>query len=168
MNSKPLQSAVRLPALLLILGGTFGIGLFLWLGYQSELSDWQFAALIALGIGIFVWSSIVGIRLWRGREGALTWARILYALQIPIFTINGAEYEYFTGFSTPLLHGPGGTNFTLSFGASMSLAFNPNANSTSYVVGGNLVAVVALFVLFLRTWPNNSLKSDAAEPRTLG
>jgi hypothetical protein len=110
----------------------------------------------------------VGVRLWRGREGALTWARVLYALQIPILTINGAEYEYFTGFSTPLLHGHGGTNFTLSFGASMSLAFNPNASSTSYVVGANLVAVVALFVLFLYTWPNNSLKSDAAKPRTLG
>jgi hypothetical protein len=50
----------------------------------------------------------------------------------------------------------------------MSLAFNPNASSTSYVVGANLVAVVALFVLFLYTWPNNSLKSDAAKPRTLG
>jgi hypothetical protein len=144
---------LRLLAPLLAVGGGIGICLFILLGRKSALQDWRILIMITIGIGAFAWSMVVGVCLWRGSAAAVTWARVLFALQIPIFTVHGLSYEYFTGIAAMLLHGPGGTNLSFRLGASLSMEFDPG--SQRFIVGANLIAAAALVLLFVWTRPNN-------------
>ena len=144
---------LRLLAPLLAVGGGVGIYLFILLAFKSVQQDWRILIIITIGIGVFAWSTVVGVRLWRGGTAAITWAKVLFALQIPIFTVRGLNYEYFTGIAAMLLHGPGGTNLSFRLGASLSMEFDPD--SQRFMVGVNLIAAAALVMLFVWARSNN-------------
>jgi hypothetical protein len=144
---------LRLLAPLLAVGGGIGICLFILLALKLAPRDWRILLMITVGIGVFAWSTFVGVRLWRGNAAAITWAKVLFALQIPLFTVHGLNYEYFTGIAAMLRHGPGGTNLSFRIGASLSMEFTPG--SQSFMVGANLIAAAALFLLFAWARPNN-------------
>jgi hypothetical protein len=147
-------NGVRVLAALLSGGGIVGACIILRLVYPFAQKHWLLAVVLLPGMALFVWSTIVGIRLWRGVPAAMMWARVLFALQIPVVTVRGFDYEYFTGLASQLLHGPGGTKLAFRVGASISTEYTPG--STRFIVGVNLVAIGAL--LFLLTRPNNRWK----------
>ena len=153
---------LRLLALLLAVGGCIGIFLFILLAFQSALQNWQILILITIGVGVFALSTIVGVRLWRGSAAAVTWAKVLFALQIPIFKVDGLNYEYFTGIAAMLLHGPGGTNLSFRLGATLSMEFVPD--SQGFIVGANLIAAAALVLLFVWARPNQRFERSRAAP----
>lgn len=142
---------VRLLAPLLVVGGGIGICTFILVALKSALQDWRILLMITIGIGVFALSTIVGVRLWRG-GGAVIWAKVLFASQIPIFTFHGLTYEHFTGIVATLLHGPGGTNFSFRLGATLTVEFDPD--SQRFIVGANLIAAAALVLLFVWARPN--------------
>jgi hypothetical protein len=156
MEQLRLFRGLRLLAPLLAVGGGIGICLFIWLTLKSALQDWRILGMIAIAIGVFVWSTIVGVRLWRGSAAAVAWAKVLFALQIPVFTVHGLNYEYFTGIAAMLLHGPGGTNLSFRLGATLSMEFHPD--SQRFIVGANLIAAAALVLLFVWARPNNGFE----------
>ena len=52
-----------------------------------------------VSIAVFAWGMLKGIDLWRGKPAGYRWARILFALQIPAFSVAGFSYEFSTGVS---------------------------------------------------------------------
>ena len=151
-----LRGGFRSLAALLISGGAFGAGLVVYTEYQLIATSSQAVLLDPGFLGLFVWSVVTGVRMWRGDSRAMTWAKILFAIQIPMFTVHGFNFEYFTGASAPLLFGPGGTNLTLSFSA--KYFFFHDSLVDRLVVGVNLVAVLALILLLAWARPNNALE----------
>jgi hypothetical protein len=135
---------VRVFASLLIVGGLIGMG-------SSAILVYRFAtlSLIAVNaaafIALFAWSSVIGLRLWRGDPRGTRWAIALYALQIPAFEIHGFKYNYFTGVAILILHNPNGSPVALDLGADMALLFD--GGSRGLVLGVNLIAITACAVI---------------------
>jgi hypothetical protein len=91
MNNKP-AGGVRFFALLLIGGGLAGVGLGLWGDVQTIQSTGFHASLSLILMGAFIllfgWSTWVGMALWRGTSQGYKWAKVLFAAQIPLFTVS--------------------------------------------------------------------------------
>ena len=141
----PAKCRVRVFASLLIIGGLIGIGSSAVLAYRVAPLHSPIAAAAAAFIAVFAWSSVVGLRLWRGDPRGTKWAIALYALQIPALEIHGFKYDYFTGAAILMLHNPGGSPVALDFGADMALMFN--ADSGGFVLGVNIIAIAACAVI---------------------
>ncbi len=144
----PANRAVRIFALLLIIGGLIGIGSSAVLAYRFAPLHLPIAG--AAFIAVFAWSSVVGLRLWRGDPRGTKWAIALYALQIPALEIHGFKYDYFTGAAILMLHNPGGSPVALDFGADMALMFN--GDSGGFVLGVNIIAIAACAVIATSGW----------------
>ncbi len=97
----------------------------------------------------FVWSTVSGVRLWRGEPRGWKWATILFAAQIPVFTVPGMTYEYYTGVASKLLGGNTDSSFTLGLGANINVYLDTRI--TDLVYGVNLFAVLVLgYLLWAR------------------
>jgi hypothetical protein len=163
-NLKSASTAVRVLAVMLIIGGLLGTGLAVWVGYLFAIKDWSIGGLDLLAFSLLPLSAVAGFWLWRDGRPARICARVLFALQIPVLEFHGLSYEYYTGIAAPLRHGPGGTNFTMSIGGSATMGFDPNP--VGYVIGANLVAVAALIILMYaprldKQTPNDGLAARA-------
>jgi hypothetical protein len=152
------RNGVRVAAALLFAGGLVGTCIFVTVEVSALRNHWPLVFVALPGIGLFVWSTIVGLRLWRGVPGSAKWAKVLFMLQIPVMSVSGSNYEFFTGLAARLLHGPGGTKIEFRIGASLSTEFA--TDSTRFVVGVNLVAICAfLYLLTRHSAPNSSSDS---------
>jgi hypothetical protein len=143
---------MRIVALLLILGGAFGVGLTIWLDANllasSQLRILSPAVAVAgVFICLFGWCVWTGIDLWRGRRQALKFAMILFALQIPMLAVPGFSYHFYTGFMLRIAILTGGeidAGFKLG-----SSGFNLYIGSDvqGLAIGVNLVALFLLIYL---------------------
>src|SRR5262245_38644726 len=124
------------------------------MAFTVSQQHWIFVLLAVLFLGVFAWSALTGFRLWRGDARGKKWAKILYAAQIPILTVPGFNYEYYTGLSLAILGGQAEKNFSFGLGASLSLYLDTRITGLYY--GVNLFAVAALVYLLyrLRTSPS--------------
>jgi len=88
------------------------------------------ASLIALPLVLlFVWSMFTGFHLWRGHNSGRKWATILFAMQIPILTVPGFSYEYYTGLSVKVIGGHVDNPVSFSLGSKWQ---SPGVRSTSH------------------------------------
>jgi hypothetical protein len=96
-----------------------------------------------------------GLRLLKKRDRAFRMARILFALQIPNFTLGGISYFFATGayflVNMGNVHG-GGIHFDI--GTRMYLVLGGDSNAVG--IGVNLLALAAFFYL-------GRLKADSEE-----
>lgn len=103
---------------------------------------------LALLLWLFVWSAIVGVRFWRAESRGWKWATILFAMQIPVLTVPGLSYTYYTGIAMHLMGGHVAKPFSLEFGSEASMWLDPRIDGLIY--GINLVALAAAVYLFMR------------------
>jgi len=150
---------VRIAALMLIVGGVIGIGIGIYMGYQFLQQHWIYLVLAAAFLVVFVWSVITGIRLWKNDDRGWKWSKILFAAQIPIVTLPGCSYEYFTGAAFKVVSGNHEENFKLSLGATITAYLDTRI--TDVVLGVNIIAVVVLFYLLWQSRSNKPLKPAA-------
>jgi hypothetical protein len=162
-NSVHQTKVAKLLAALLVVGGVTGIGLALWMGYQFIQIQIGFIVLAAAFMALFVWSGIAGIRLWRGEAKGWKWAAISFALQIPVLTVPGLRYEFYTGLSLKLVGGNVKSPFGFNLGA--GLEFYLNTEITGLVYGANLFAIAALIYL-LRRRPNKNMQPNSLHGST--
>jgi hypothetical protein len=97
---------------------------------------------------IFGLSTWTGIDLWRGKERAYKWAKILFAAQIPQVSLPGFAYHFYSALVLFLAYSRQtdsklGLNFEL--GSSIALWFSPQTEDLAF--GVNLVALTALILL---------------------
>jgi len=150
----------RFLAVLLMLGGILGIGLSVYMGMRMLRIHWVYGVLVAAFLLVFVWSGLSGLRLWRGERRGWKWATILFALQIPILTLPGLSYEYYTGIAIPVMGGHVDKWLTFSVGAEAN--FYLDTRITDWVYGVNVFALAA--TVYLLTRRRSYVAADAAQP----
>jgi hypothetical protein len=138
--------AVRGLAALLCIGGAIGIGISIYFAIRGFQSHWIYLVMFSLFTSVYVWAIITGIRLWRGDPRGMKWAKILFATQIPVFTFPGITYEWYTGLSMTLMRGH--VEHTLSFDMGSGFNFYLDTRITDVAYGVNIVALVALVILY--------------------
>jgi hypothetical protein len=126
------------------------MGIALWVGYQWLRIHWIYIVLVAGFLALFAWSTIAGVRLWRGEPKGWKWATILFVLQIPVLTVPGVSYEFYTGLALKIFGGETVHNFGFNLGASVDLNFGTDV--TGLIYGVNIVAIAAVIYL-LRNRP---------------
>ena len=146
-NSKVIKAI----ALLLMIGGLVGLVIVVFIDarylLRPDASFFSFSVAIA---GIFIllygWAIWTGIDLWRGRPQALTWALVLFAIQIPTVTVPGFTYEFHTGFIVRILFNAAG-RLGFDFNLGSSFMFYISSSIQGIVLGINLVAMLAFIYL---------------------
>jgi len=139
---------LRVLACLLMLGGVLGIGLAFLMAYQFLQVHWIYLVFVAAFLALFAWSALTGLRLWRGERRGWKWATILFAMQIPVLTVPGLAYEYYTGLAIKLIGGRADTSFSLGLGANAQLYLDTRI--TDLVYGVNLFALGAVIYLLMK------------------
>ena len=92
----------------------------------------------------FGWGAFKGIALWRGKPSGYRWARILFALQIPAFSIGRLSYEFSTGISARVLFGHSNRQFMADIGSSLNFLISPEPQG--WMLGINIsVALIRLY-----------------------
>lgn len=154
MNSSdriPVSTGMKLVALLLMVGGVVGIGVGVWLDIKllmsSQISAFSVTtAIIGVFILLYGWAVWTGIDLWKGRRRALTFAQILFGMQIPVLTIPGFSYEFHTGL-TVLITILSGLRLNFNFNIGSSFSFYISSQVHGVAIGINLVALLVLIYL---------------------
>jgi hypothetical protein len=145
---KSASAGDRLLALMLMLGGVVGIGLSVFMGVKYLQVHWLYSILVAAFLLLFAWSALAGFRLWRGERRGWKWATILFAMQIPILTVPGLSYEYYTGMSFKVAGGHVDKPVTFALGSNAN--FYLDTRITDLVYGVNLFALAATCYLITR------------------
>ena len=148
MASGPNNAADKFLALLLMVGGAVGIAAALYVSPQLFRQHWLYGLLMAIFVLAFAWTALAGFRLWRGERRGWKWATILFAMQIPVLTVPGMSYEFYTGLTLKLMGG--NADKTLEFGLGSNLNFYLDTTITDLVYGINLFALLAAIILFRR------------------
>jgi len=149
----PVTAGIKIVALLLLIGGVLGVGVSAWLDL-GLLGSSQLQATSVVITGVFIllfgWAAWTGFELWRGRRQALWMAKVLYALQVPVFTFPGFTYELHTGLAVRFMLFNGlNLNFNFHLGSTFSFYISPEIQSVA--LGVNVVAVAALIYLDRRS-----------------
>jgi hypothetical protein len=145
MDRPRAKIGARAAAAVLAIGGAVGAAISAWQAPGLVSQHWIYVVIVAALLWAFVWSVVSGIRLWRGEPRGWKWATILFAAQIPVLTVPGMAYEYYTGVAVKLLGGNTDSSFTLGLGATINVYLDTRI--TDLVYGVNLFAVLVLAYL---------------------
>ena len=135
-----------------IVGGSAGVFVALWtekgLLEQGLAGNRGVAALMGLFACIFGVSTWAGVELWREKPRAFRWAQILLIAQVPNLSFAGFAYHFYTGMTFCLcLSHQASTVTSVEFEFGSALKFQFGAQTEGFVLGVNLVAIVALYLL---------------------
>ncbi|HKD78505.1 MAG TPA: hypothetical protein VKH81_02370 [Candidatus Angelobacter sp.] len=151
---------IKLIALMLTLGGIFGVVVGLYQQWQTlaKVGIWA-AALVGLFVLLFGWSAWVGFELWHGEPWAFKWGKVIVAAQIPIFTVPGFSFDgFFTGLRISFAISERAPILRFGFNLSSSIHFEISRQVDYWLFGINLVAVVALVHLMSAPAANGPAK----------
>lgn len=138
--------ATRAIAFLLIAGGILGlVGSYL-MGFRF-IEQHQYLRLASLLVAafLFVCSIPAGVGLWQKNRYALQWAKLLFALQIPVFSFSRFTYEFSTFFSLRVMIGDTMRHIGADIGSSSNISILPESAGT--LIGINVIAVLAVIYL---------------------
>ncbi|HET9836584.1 MAG TPA: hypothetical protein VFR84_00010 [Candidatus Angelobacter sp.] len=144
---------VKVVAMLLMLGGIYGA---IWGLYE----EWQVLTRIGLApaawTGLFVvlfgWCTWVGFEVWHGERWAFKIAKVIFAAQIPNFTLPGFSFDgFFTGLRVYFMVSGQPPNLRWGFNLASGIHFAISPQLDFWLFGINLIAVVALVHLVRAT-----------------
>ena len=136
----------RIIGAFLIVGGLLGILSAVVMGLHFAKQNEPLKAFIQMSsAGLFGWCIATGIALWRGSPGAVRAAQLLFALQVPAFTLARFSYEFSTFVSLRLMAGNTTHNIGGNIGSSFNLYWQPEPLGAMF--GINIVAAIILVYL---------------------
>ena len=163
MNGKANRNVrwgARVVSFLLIAGGILGVMLAVALIRNFAHQHQPYRIIVpVISIVVFVWCALKAIDLWLGKPSGYKWATILFALQIPAFSISRLSYEFSTGASARVLFGHSSRRFGADIGSSLNFLISPEPQG--WMLGINFVAVIVLIYLLMVSPPN---KTSQATP----
>jgi uncharacterized membrane protein (UPF0136 family) len=136
---------------LLVVGGLLGLLGAVMMAVQA-FHQHQNSRLVSgvLGGALFAWSIMAGIDLWRDRPRGFKWAKILFALQVPIFSLGHFVYEFSTLLSIRVEIGNTTHHVAADIGSSSNIFWLPQP--PGFLLGVNVVAVAVLVFLRHYRW----------------
>ena len=136
----------RIIAFFLLAGGLLGILGSALTVYHSVQQQWLLAGVSGiLSTALFAWCIVAGVALWRTTPNGFKWAKLLFAMQVPVFSIARFSYEFSTFFSFRLMIGNTARHIGGDIGSSSNLNLLPQ--SLGFLFGINIVAVLILLYL---------------------
>src|SRR5262245_39501852 len=136
----------RIIAFFLLAGGMLGMLGSALTVYHSVQQHWVLAGVSGmLSTALFAWCIPAGAALWRTTPEGFKWAKLLFAMQVPVLSIARFSYEFSTFFSFRLMIG----NTTRHIGGDVGSSSNLNLlpQSFGFLFGINIVAVLILLYL---------------------
>ena len=136
-------------AFFLIAGGLLGViaAVPMGLHFAKEGQTWRACTQI-IAAGLFLFCIATGSALWRDLLGALRSSQILFALQVPAFSLARFSYEFSALFSIRLMIGETAHNIGGNIGSSLNLNLSPQP--VGFMFGVNIVAAI-VFLYLIRT-----------------
>jgi hypothetical protein len=142
----------KLVSLLFIVGGIAGVTIVLWteVGILTQHFSAKHGVAALMGgfafiFGLCTWT---GVELWREKPAAFRLAQILLIAQIPNISFPGFAYQFYTGLTLYLslsMRPDVVTGFEFQLGSALEIRISPEIEG--FVLGVNLVAIVALYLL---------------------
>src|SRR6516164_9480917 len=136
----------RIIAFFLLAGGLLGMLASAMTIYQS-FQQHRVVAVVSgmIATALFAWCIPIGVALWRTTPKGFKWAKLLFAVQVPVFSIARFSYEFSTFFSFRFMIG----NTTHYIGGNIGSSSNLTwlAQSEGFLFGINVVAVLVLLYL---------------------
>ncbi len=83
----------RFFAAALIVGGLGGTLISILTTYPLSLHNWIKLFSAAALAALYFFTAVIGVALWKNKNYAKTWAAILFALQVPIFSSPSLSYN---------------------------------------------------------------------------
>ena len=144
------NATTRFFAVLMTVGGVLGLATTL-LGSGLTLAHSWFAGIMTVLVTLlFVWSSAVGIGLWRGTRFGRRWAPVVFAAQVPILALPVLHFYWFTGLTigTVIVFGAGDTLLDLILRAGATARFTLLPGGDRFGLGVNLFSLAAAVILY--------------------
>ena len=136
----------RVIALILLAGGLLGLlgsALSVHHSFQQHRTVAGVSGIISTAL--FAWCIPIGVALWRTTPNGFKWAKLLFAIQVPVFSIARLSYEFSTFFSFRFMIGNTTHHLGGNIGSSSNLNWLPQ--SVDSLFGINIVAVLVLLYL---------------------
>ena len=141
---------------LLVAGGLLGILGSVQMGLHSAQQHQSLRVASAIiGTALFAGGILTGIALWQATPRGFKWAKILFALQVPVFGVGCFSFEFSTLLSLRVMIGNTTHRIGGNIGSSLNLYWSPQ--SLGFMFGINIVAVIALLYLITRRLANPEL-----------
>lgn len=157
----------RVIALILLAGGLLGL-LGSALSVYHSFPQHRTAAGVSgvISTALFAWCIPIGVALWRTTPSEFKWAKLLFVMQVPVFTIARFSYEFSTFFSFRFMIG----NTTHSIGGNIGSSSNLNwlPQSVGFLFGVNIAAALILPYLIRASRVLNAGNHDQAPSVVLG
>jgi hypothetical protein len=142
----------RIVAVLLVLGGLLGILNLVTMYFHLAQQHQSLPAISSvIAVALFAWGIVTGVALWQSTPRGFKWAKILSALQVPVFHVARLTYEFSTCISFRVMIGS--TSRYIGGDIGSSLNFDVSPQSLGFMFGINIVAVVALLYLIRASRP---------------
>ena len=138
----------RIIAFFLLAGGLLGLIGSLLAVYHCAQQQRVLAGMSGiLSAVLFGWCILTGAALWRTTPTGFKWAKLLFAMQVPVFSVARLSYEFSTFFSFRVMIG----NTTHHIGGDIGSSSNLNllTQSLGFLFGINIVAVL-IFLYLIR------------------
>jgi hypothetical protein len=148
-------------AVLLVLGSLLGILSLVMMHFHLAQQHQSLPAISSvISVALFAWGIVTGVALWRSTPRGFKWAKILFALQVPVFHVARLTYAFSNGISFRVMVGTTNHYIGGDIGSSLSFALSPE--SLGFMFGINIVAVLALLYLIGASRPASAgLSGDA-------
>ena len=152
----------RIIAVFLVAGGLLGILSLVMMHFHLAQQHQSLPVISSVVfVALFAWGILTGIALWRATPRGFKWAKILFALQVPVFHVARLTYEFSTGFSFRVMIGNTSRYIGGDIGSSLSFAVSPQ--SLGFMFGINIVAVIALVYLIRASRPASTRVPGGAQ-----
>lgn len=152
----------RIIAVFLVAGGLLGILSLVMMHFHLAQQHQSLPVISSVvSVALFAWGILTGIALWRATPRGFRWAKILFALQVPVFHFARLTYEFSTGFSFRVM--VGNTNRYIGGDIGSSLTFDVSPQSLGFMFGINIVAVIALVYLIIASRPASTRVPGSAQ-----
>lgn len=136
----------RIIAFFLLAGGLLGLlGSALSAGHSFQQHRVVAEISGILSTALFAWCIPIGTALWRTTPNGFKWAKLLFAIQVPVFSIARFSYEFSTFFSFRVMVGNTTRHIGGNIGSSSNLNWLPQ--SSGFLFGINIAAVLILLYL---------------------
>ena len=152
----------RIIAVFLVVGGLLGILSLVMMHFHLAQQHQSLPVISSvISVALFAWGILTGIALWRATPRGFKWAKILFALQVPVFHVVRLTYEFSTGFSFRVMIG--NTNRYIGGDIGSSLNFDVSPQSLGFMFGINIVAVTSLVYLIRASRPASTRVPGSAQ-----
>src|SRR5713101_5208580 len=121
-----MKYGARIIAVFLVVGGLLGILSLVMMHFHLAQQHQSLPVISSvMSVALFSWGILTGVALLRATPRGFKWAKILFALQVPVFHVARLTYEFSTCFSFRVMIGNTNRYIGGDIGSSLNCNLSP-------------------------------------------